>query len=212
MANVLSYRSLHTSTSPELHITVPSDWLLDRSSAAGYSYRRSEYCAMYTQWQVLSSSGVWAVLSPSPVPTVTQNLALWSKNQVSFPPFSPTSRHDHTIASATDFAGGDYTYLNAGFGNFVSFLFLWACTFMIQPGNRAIVALTFATYILKPFFPSCEPPQYAIVLLAAFVISKLSPPSITILLIMLVHQYATCRHLANVAKLNNHQLTSCNII
>jgi hypothetical protein len=55
-------------------------------------------------------------------------------------------------------------YLNIGFGDFISFLYLWAFTFMVQPGNRAVVALTFATYILKPFFPTCDPPKYSVIL------------------------------------------------
>lgn len=43
---------------------------------------------------------------------------------------------------------------------------------IIRPTAQAIVALTFASYALQPFFPTCTPPNDAARLLAAICISK----------------------------------------
>ena len=43
---------------------------------------------------------------------------------------------------------------------------------VIRPTAQAIVALTFATYALKPMWPTCEPNEVAMRLLAAACISK----------------------------------------
>lgn len=58
------------------------------------------------------------------------------------------------------------------FGPLISFLFLWMALMIINPTSNAIIALTFANYTLKPFFPSCEVPQLAARLLAAACIGK----------------------------------------
>lgn len=41
-----------------------------------------------------------------------------------------------------------------------------------RPTTNAIMGLTFANYIVKPFFPSCPSPDLAVRLLAAVIISK----------------------------------------
>jgi hypothetical protein len=43
---------------------------------------------------------------------------------------------------------------------------------IIRPTAQAVVALTFANYILQPFFPYCESPLQAKKLFAALCISK----------------------------------------
>jgi amino acid transporter len=68
--------------------------------------------------------------------------------------------------------GGDYTYILDTFGSFVGFIRLWAECVIVRPCTITIVALTFAKYASKPFFPECEPPDDAVRILAAMAICK----------------------------------------
>jgi len=43
---------------------------------------------------------------------------------------------------------------------------------IIRPTAQAVVALTFAYYVLQPMFDTCDPPLMALKLLAAICISK----------------------------------------
>lgn len=67
-------------------------------------------------------------------------------------------------------SGGDYTYIRMSYGPCVSFLYLWVTVFVILPASNAVAALTFANYVLKPFFISCEPPENAVRLFALAII------------------------------------------
>lgn len=69
-------------------------------------------------------------------------------------------------------SGGDYAYIYVAFGPLAAFLMLWVTLLIIRPTTQAIVALTFAQYAAKPFFPNCEPPQHAVRLLAAVCLCK----------------------------------------
>jgi len=64
-------------------------------------------------------------------------------------------------------SGADYAYIHFSFGPFLAFIRLWIECVILRPCIGAIQALTFALYILKPFFPECEPPQDSIRVLAA---------------------------------------------
>lgn len=66
-------------------------------------------------------------------------------------------------------SGGDYAYINEAFGPLPAFLYLWVALFVIVPTGNAITALTFAQYILQPVWPTCEPPDAVIRLIAAIV-------------------------------------------
>lgn len=69
-------------------------------------------------------------------------------------------------------SGGDYAYIYVAFGPLAAFLLLWISVLIIYPTTQAIVALTFAEYAAKPFFPECKPPDNAIRLLAAVCLCK----------------------------------------
>lgn len=69
-------------------------------------------------------------------------------------------------------SGGDYAYIYVAFGPLCAFLRLWVAMLIIRPTTQAIVAITFAQYAAKPFFPNCDVPENAIRLLAAVCLCK----------------------------------------
>ena len=86
--------------------------------------------------------------------------------------------------------GADYAYIMVTFGSFLAFIRwnleiitlnflcnsrLWVECMIVRPCSQAIVALTFAIYASKPFFPECEPPDEAVRLLAAICICTYEP-------------------------------------
>lgn len=68
--------------------------------------------------------------------------------------------------------GADYAYIMVTFGPFLAFMRLWVECLIVRPCSQTIVALTFSVYIMKPFFPTCDPPDDAERLLAAVCICK----------------------------------------
>lgn len=70
-------------------------------------------------------------------------------------------------------SGGSYTYLHEAYGPLPAFLLLWMGVTIGIPSSRAVGSLTFASYVLQPFFPvGQDPPQVPLRLIAAVVISK----------------------------------------
>lgn len=60
-------------------------------------------------------------------------------------------------------SGGDYVYISAGFGSFVAFIYLWLNLTVIRPASQAILALTFAYYLLDSLMidkSSCNESNY----------------------------------------------------
>jgi len=71
-------------------------------------------------------------------------------------------------------SGGDYAYINEGFGSLPAFLFLWDANLIFVPTTNAIMSLTFAKYVIQPFFPDCVMPENGIRLIAALAITLLT--------------------------------------
>ncbi|CAI4228367.1 unnamed protein product [Auanema sp. JU1783] len=67
-------------------------------------------------------------------------------------------------------SGGDYAYIMEAFGPFLAFVRLWIEAIVVRPCTVTIVSLTFAIYILRPFYPECDPPAGVPQLLAVLLI------------------------------------------
>jgi len=69
-------------------------------------------------------------------------------------------------------SSGDYAYIYEAFGPLLAFIRLWIDVIVTRPCCIAIVSLTFAEYILEPFYLNCVQPIMARRCLAATCICK----------------------------------------
>ncbi|KAH7939951.1 hypothetical protein HPB52_019566 [Rhipicephalus sanguineus] len=69
-------------------------------------------------------------------------------------------------------SGGEYAYLCAAAdslgrpGDFVAFMTMWGTILLADPMKAALQSLTFTSYALTPFYPTCQPPYEVTVLVA----------------------------------------------
>lgn len=80
-------------------------------------------------------------------------------------------------------SGGDYSYIKEIYsfkksnrvvevvGSLLSFLFVWGSVCVIRSSSLAIITLTCAQYLIKPFFIDCDVPTSAVKLLSISIIS-----------------------------------------
>jgi APA family basic amino acid/polyamine antiporter len=57
------------------------------------------------------------------------------------------------LATAYPVAGGDYVYLSKAYGRWAGFLFGWAQLTVVRPGDIAVMAFAFATYMRAIYDP-----------------------------------------------------------
>ncbi|ELT98846.1 hypothetical protein CAPTEDRAFT_106768 [Capitella teleta] len=76
-------------------------------------------------------------------------------------------------------SGADYAYIREAFGPFLGFLRLWVECIVVKPGINAVIAMTFALYVLTPMYPDCDIPPGSQELLAAGCIGQYTSNSLT---------------------------------
>lgn len=99
------------------------------------------------------------------------------------------------LATAYPVAGGDYVYLTKAYGRWAGFLFGWAQLTVVRPGDIAVMAFAFATYVRAIYDPLAAYPAVSQRLFAALAVLVL-----TIINILGVTQGKWTQNLLTTAK------------
>lgn len=71
-------------------------------------------------------------------------------------------------------SGGEYIYILRTSGPVVAFMLVFSSVFFVRPAGVAGIALSFAQYVVAPFYPECTPPVLAVKCVAAAAIIALA--------------------------------------
>lgn len=69
-------------------------------------------------------------------------------------------------------SGSDFIYIQKSLGDLPAFLYIWTSMIVTTPAGMAIQSMTFANYVLEPFFLHCMIPPNAIRMVAGSVICR----------------------------------------
>ena len=64
-------------------------------------------------------------------------------------------------------SGGEFVYILRTVGRVVAFMFVFSFIIIMRPASATGIALSFAEYVLAPFYSGCVPPQLAVKCVAA---------------------------------------------
>ncbi|XP_072019884.1 putative L-type amino acid transporter 1-like protein MLAS [Amphiura filiformis] len=71
-------------------------------------------------------------------------------------------------------SGAEYIYIKEIVGDLPAFMVLWVTMVVVAPVSRILTCMTFANYILQPFYPEqdCRPPDEVVAIFSVACISK----------------------------------------
>lgn len=78
------------------------------------------------------------------------------------------------LGTAIRESGADFAYYRVAYRPSIGFIYAWTSILVVRTTGNAAMGLTFGTYLVKPFFPGCQPPDVAIKLAASGMILALA--------------------------------------